>query len=94
MKNKLFRKGLSVFMAAAMATSCAATGMTVLAAGGNLVLPQGEQALGKAQPHFPGYRVEDIKNWNAETDPYSCLLYTSKGQWSPITIIRRFPMYR
>ena len=69
MKNKLFRKGLSVFMAAAMATSCAATGMTVLAAGGNLVLPQGEQALGKAQPHFPGYRVEDIKNWNAETDP-------------------------
>ena len=74
MKNKLFRKGLSVFMAAAMATSCAATGMTVLAAGGNLVLPQGEQALGKAQPHFPGYRVEDIKNWNAETDPYSDML--------------------
>ena len=71
MKSKRFRKGVSVLLSAAMAASCLTTGLTTLAAGHDLVLPQGEQALGKAQPRFPGYRVEDIKNWNAETDPFS-----------------------
>ncbi|HCM89973.1 MULTISPECIES: hypothetical protein [Vagococcus] len=30
-----------------------------------------ESKIGKAQPHFSGYRVRDIEKWDAQTDPYS-----------------------
>lgn len=36
--------------------------------------PVGEQALGKAQPHFSGYRVQDIRDWSPEADPYAELM--------------------
>ena len=33
-----------------------------------------EAKIGKAQPHFSGYRVRDIEKWDANTDPYSVLM--------------------
>ncbi len=33
-----------------------------------------EAKIGKAQPHFSGYRVRDIEKWEAQKDPYSNLM--------------------
>lgn len=33
-----------------------------------------ESKIGKAQPHFSGYRVRDIEKWESETDPYSNMM--------------------
>ena len=53
---------------------------TVLLGGGTSVLAgdtwpaRDEAAIGKAQPHFSGYRVRDIEKWESETDPYSHMM--------------------
>ena len=70
MKHRRFRKSMSVVLAVTMATSCLATGLTALAADswpnrGNTK----ERA--EAQPHFSGYRMKDVRNWDSETDPFA-----------------------
>ncbi len=38
------------------------------------IAPGGEAALGSAQPRFSGYRLQEIRDWSPETDPYSTFL--------------------
>lgn len=67
MTSKRFRRYLSIALSAAMTASCVTAGMTVSALDSQP--PTGNQAIGKAQPHFPGYRVKDLQNWSKNTDP-------------------------
>ena len=70
MKHKRFRRSMSVVLAVTMATSCLATGLTALAADS---WPNREKTKerGEAQPHFSGYRMKDVRNWDSETDPFA-----------------------
>ena len=68
--KKRFRRSMSVVLAVTMATSCLATGLTAFAA--DSWPPRGNSMeRAKAQPHFSGYRMKDVRNWDEETDPYA-----------------------
>ncbi|MBZ9685704.1 hypothetical protein G9F72_004980 [Clostridium estertheticum] len=68
------KKGLSVFLATAIATSSLLTlNISTVYAGGDAMPPRlGEQGYkGKNQPVYHGHRKQDILNWTPETDEYS-----------------------
>ncbi|MCI9274052.1 MAG: hypothetical protein HFE39_08905 [Clostridiales bacterium] len=68
--KKRFRRSMSVVLAVTMATSCLATGLTAMAA--DSWPPRGDSMeRAKAQPHFSGYRMKDVRNWDGETDPFA-----------------------
>ena len=71
-KKNLKRAGCFV-LSSVLAMSSLFTGMTAMAG------PMSEEFLGdgaraKAQPHFSGYRVLQMKNWSEETDPYADMM--------------------
>ncbi|MFQ9951338.1 MAG: endo-beta-N-acetylglucosaminidase, partial [Clostridium sp.] len=70
MKHKRFRRSMSVVLAVTMATSCLATGLTALAAD-SWPNRENTKERGEAQPHFSGYRMKDVRNWDSETDPFA-----------------------
>ena len=61
---------MSVVLAVTMATSCLATGLTALAAD-SWPNRENTKERGEAQPHFSGYRMKDVRNWDSETDPFA-----------------------
>lgn len=38
------------------------------------IAPEGDKALASAQPRFAGYRLQEIRDWSPNTDPYSAFL--------------------
>ncbi|QQM67248.1 endo-beta-N-acetylglucosaminidase [Actinomyces weissii] len=55
--------------AAVLALSIAGIASTASAA--DSFPPTGDQALGSAQPRFAGYRVQDIRDWSPQSDPFA-----------------------
>lgn len=57
----------------AVAATCAiaAAGLHSTATAGDSVPPTGDQQLGSAQPRFFGYRVQDIRDWSPQSDPFA-----------------------
>ena len=70
MKHRRFRKSMSVVLAVTMATSCLATGLTAMAAD-SWPNRDNSKERAEAQPHFSGYRMKDVRNWDSETDPFA-----------------------
>ena len=48
--------------------------MALAAQAADSIAPGGDKALGSAQPRFAGYRLQEIRDWSPETDPYSSFL--------------------
>ena len=73
MKKKALKRTGCLVLSSVLAMSSLFTGMTAMAG------PMSEEFLGdgaraKAQPHFSGYRVLQMKNWSEETDPYADMM--------------------
>ena len=68
MKHKRLQKTLSIMLAITMAASCLATGAQAADSWPNR---GNSRERGAAQPHFSGYRMKDVRNWDAETDPFA-----------------------
>ena len=72
MKRKVIKRAICVSLSALLAVSSLFTGITAAALDSQP--PTGDQGIGKAQPHFSGYRVKDLQNWDKDTDPYADML--------------------
>ncbi|SPT53715.1 Endo-beta-N-acetylglucosaminidase D [Actinomyces bovis] len=67
MKRKLWNRCAG----AALVVALGAAGITSTALAADSYPPTGEQALGSAQPRFAGYRVQDIRDWSPQSDPFA-----------------------
>ncbi|WP_196716976.1 endo-beta-N-acetylglucosaminidase [Actinomyces trachealis] len=59
------------FTGAALALTIGVAGITSTALAADSYPPVGDQALGSAQPRFAGYRVQDIRDWSPQSDPFA-----------------------
>lgn len=58
-------------IASAAAVALAFTALVLPADAADSFPPIGEQTLASAQPRFSGYRVQEIRDWSPQTDPYA-----------------------